>query len=94
MRVGVVDSRGVDLEDLQARDRIGVRQIDEFEDFGTAEAGDLDRAHQPRLGARRSVVEKRHPMAHFDRRATSDSLRPRSALNLGTSHGSQRRFRP
>ena len=48
--VGVVDAGRIDLEHLEPGDRIGVREFDEFEDFGAAEAGDLDGAHRLRLG--------------------------------------------
>ncbi len=45
--VGVcrVSSCGADLIELLTRPRDGVRQVDDIEDFGPAEAGDLDSAH-------------------------------------------------
>jgi hypothetical protein len=50
VRVGVVDAGGGDVEELLPFARRGVGQVDDVEDLGAAEAGDLHGTHEGRLG--------------------------------------------
>jgi hypothetical protein len=48
--VGVVDARRRDVVELLAETGLRLRDVDDLEDLGTAEAGDLHGTHAPRLG--------------------------------------------
>ena len=56
MCVGVIHSRGIDVDEFQARDGLQIREVHDLEHLGTAELGDLNSAHGLRLevGARPS----------------------------------------
>jgi hypothetical protein len=50
VRISEVDPCGADLVDLLAVPRNGVGKVDDVEDLGPPEAGDLHSSHEVRLG--------------------------------------------
>jgi hypothetical protein len=86
--VGVVDAGGGDVVELLAVTGLRLGDVDDVEDLGTAEAGDLNGTHGGRLG----VVAAPRPRCAFwmhadatgrvGRRAVNDHRHESARMNL------------